>query len=61
VNPRGVLVATTSGGPASFWGLIEARDTRTPWTRVGNLWLLLPLACVLVGAIPKGKARPETP
>ena len=59
VNPRGVLVATTTGGPASFWGQIAARDTRTPWTRAGNLWLLLPLACVLAGAIPKGLAQPD--
>lgn len=61
VNPRGVLVATTTGGPASFWGLIAARDTRTPWTRAGNVWLLLPLACVLALAIPKGKAQPDRP
>jgi apolipoprotein N-acyltransferase len=61
VNPRGVLVATTTGGPASFWGLIAARDTRTPWTRAGNVWLLLPLACLLALAIPKGKAQPDRP
>lgn len=57
VNPRGVLVATTSGGPASFWGLVAARDTRTPWTRLGYLWLLLPLACVLAGMFAPGSSR----
>lgn len=56
VNPRGQLVATVSaGGPASFWGLVEPRDTRTLWTRVGSAWLLLPLAGLLAAATLRRK------
>ena len=47
VNPRGKLLATTAGsGPASFWGLVAPRESRTLWTRIGDLWLLLALCGV---------------
>jgi apolipoprotein N-acyltransferase len=47
VTPRGTLeAATTPGQAASFWGLVEARDTSTLWTRVGDWWLLLALLAV---------------
>jgi apolipoprotein N-acyltransferase len=62
VNPRGRLEATTApGGPAAFWGLVSARRTHTPWSRIGNLWLLIPLAVVIWMARPprqKGRGRP---
>lgn len=47
VTPRGALEAAAAPGQAaSFWGLVERRTTRTPWTRIGDWWLLLPLAAV---------------
>jgi apolipoprotein N-acyltransferase len=60
VNPRGRLEATTSpGGPAAFWGLISARNTVTPWTSMGNLWLLLPLGVVawMVRPLRRGASK----
>ncbi len=60
VNPRGVLVATTTaGGPASFWGLVSDRDTRTLWTRVGNLWLILAALALVLAAVPRVRIGPK--
>lgn len=63
VDPRGRLeVTTTAGQPASFWGLVEPRRTRTLWTIMGNAWLLLPLLAVVAGLLPRrareGSRRP---
>lgn len=61
VTPHGELEATTTPGePASFWGLVQERDTITPWTRIGNLWLLVPLILVLLALIP-WKTKTSTP
>ena len=44
VTPRGTLeAAATPGQAASFWGLVEKRNTKTLWTRLGDWWLLVPL------------------
>lgn len=58
VTPRGAVeAATTPGEPASYWGLVEARDTITPWTRFGNRWLIVLLTIIIAAFIPwKGKA-----
>ena len=61
VTPRGNLqAATTPGHAASFWGLVEARDTRTLWTRMGDGWLYLPLLVSLfffITAIMPGRSK----
>ena len=58
VNPRGVLEATTTpGGPASFWGVVADRDTRTLWTRIGNLWLLFPVLAIAAVALLKKRTQ----
>ncbi len=48
VNNEGRLeMETTPGEAASFWGEARLRNTRTPYARVGDWWLLLPLAAIL--------------
>ena len=60
VDPRGSLEsATTPGQPASFWGLVSARDTRTLWTRMGNAWLILVLAVVVAWVGPARRKAQE--
>jgi len=62
VNPRGRLETTTSpGGPAAFWGLINARNTVTPWTVVGNIWLLLPLGVIVWFVRPVRRSPSKRP
>ncbi len=63
VTPRGNLqAATTPGRAASFWGLVEARNTKTLWTRIGDGWLFVPLLVslyFLVTALVPDRARLE--
>jgi apolipoprotein N-acyltransferase len=53
VDPRGRLQsASTPGEPASFWGIVAPRKTETPWVRIGDRWLFVPLVLLLGALLP---------
>ncbi len=58
VNNEGHLeMATTPGAAASFWGEARLRRTLTPYARIGDSWLLAPLAAVLALLVAPARAR----
>ncbi len=59
VNNYGKLeMETTPGEPASFWGEARLRQTKTPYAKIGDWWLLLPLAALLWTLLSPAGKRP---
>lgn len=45
-NEGRLEMETTPGEPASFWGEARLRNTATPYAKIGDWWLFLPLIAV---------------